>query len=523
MRLKTQSVLRGRNLFIQVGFSFLFLNLFSLSFATDCKSCHEAQPNSPIHHLLLSKHGDKQNPKSPQSKGQCISCHGDSEKHKNSPLKFSPEVSFGPRWMSKVEEQNQSCLSCHADNKTHISWINSSHNTENLTCANCHDSHSKTDKVLNKKTQVEVCTTCHKVQKSGIHALESMTPKNPKCTLCHDPHNRAEPQFQMLTNHSQGCRQCHDLSSMNDDSSVSNRAKSYHRVMNNANRTCIDCHVSVAHIDKKNFAQLKLGGQKLLETSLFYPGEKDRQWLLENHPGSQSLRQGRNCQQCHLGESQALSQGKPAQSLSESVKIRIETERLGEYFQIRLFWLGSDKDNQLSIMFDNGGNKEFTQLGCFSACHADLPGMSKDRDQGLSKYLNNSLKQERQIGMPKQKLDQAELDQLFQSNQYVSLWQIPLNPNAFSEFQAVIKSRILDAQYPNEQSDVSVKTRFNNGEWQVVINRPLKSLEKTIVSGAELTFAVALHGDGQSGRSHWVSLPMTLSVSGQDTQLMMSK
>ena len=51
----------------------------------------------------------------------------------------------------------------------------------------------------------------------------------------------------MRANHSAGCLTCHDLTRMSESDRVSDKAKSYHKVMTNPARTCIDCHDGVAH------------------------------------------------------------------------------------------------------------------------------------------------------------------------------------------------------------------------------------------------------------------------------------
>ena len=88
-----------------------------------------------------------------------------------------------------------------------------------LSCTTCHDIHTGRDKVLFTERQAEVCTTCHKNQKQGIHGLEEHVAKNPACTSCHNPHNHESAAGEMLANRSEGCRSCHDLVQMAADGS----------------------------------------------------------------------------------------------------------------------------------------------------------------------------------------------------------------------------------------------------------------------------------------------------------------
>ncbi|MCB1710871.1 MAG: hypothetical protein KDI10_19365 [Halioglobus sp.] len=42
-------------------------------------------------------------------------------------------------------------------------------------------------------------------------------------------------------------------------------------------------------------------------------------------------------------------------------------------------------------------------------------------------------------------------------------------------------------------------------------------MSKPFAPGGKYTFGVALHGAGNPGGKHWVSLPMTLSFDGDET------
>jgi hypothetical protein len=43
---------------------------------------------------------------------------------------------------------------------------------------------------------------------------------------------------------------------------------------------------------------------------------------------------------------------------------------------------------------------------------------------------------------------------------------------------------------------------------------------KTFIPGKRYTFGMALHGADRSGAEHWVSLPMTFSLDGDDTDFL---
>ena len=155
------------------------------------------------------KHGDVE--------AGCAGCHGASTTHTERPTMAAPDTSFGPRWSASVDAQDGQCLACHADNVAKH-WADALHMSNKLTCVTCHDMHANKDKALNPHTQAEVCTTCHKVQKEGIHSIEDITSDNPVCTTCHNPHDfkvggghgseESGIEHRLRTNNI--CQACHD-------------------------------------------------------------------------------------------------------------------------------------------------------------------------------------------------------------------------------------------------------------------------------------------------------------------------
>jgi predicted CXXCH cytochrome family protein len=158
----------------------------------------------------------------------------------------SPDTSFGPRWNASSARQDDQCLACHADNVARH-WQDALHMVNELTCVTCHDLHTANDAALNTRTQTGVCTRCHEAQKDGIHAIKELAGENPVCTTCHNPHADQRPLGVMLANRSRGCRGCHQPPDMQSSSSVSEKAKNYHKVMEQKDRTCLDCHRGIAH------------------------------------------------------------------------------------------------------------------------------------------------------------------------------------------------------------------------------------------------------------------------------------
>ncbi|RLA26382.1 MAG: hypothetical protein DRR11_19890, partial [Gammaproteobacteria bacterium] len=333
-----------------------------------CISCHDFGPESPVHAVMAGSHGTTGDAEAMKLRHGCEDCHGPSANHTSSPTQVSPGVSFGPRWSASSAAQDGTCLACHEENVAKH-WKDALHMVNNLTCVTCHDIHAETDLVLHSRKQAQVCTVCHKSQKQGVHGLQKMVKRNPACSTCHNPHDHESAKTEMLNNRSQGCRTCHNLVKMADSAKVSERAKSYHKIMVSTERTCIECHGGTAHAPTDSvtsFAPLPVNNKKV---TLFYPGKTTAEWLVENHPGSQPLRQGSGCQQCHRGEEAAMGQALAGEFQNVSRTVDVSFARDGDSLHLKLRWEGQRDDKTLSMMWGKDGNEAFRRGGCFAACH----------------------------------------------------------------------------------------------------------------------------------------------------------
>jgi len=483
-----------------------------------CTECHDPKISHPINSMLNSKHWSKGNKATPVNKDGCQSCHGVSNSHANTPTKIQPEISFGPRWTSSVEEQNDECLSCHVKTATHRQWQSGKHATQEVTCVTCHDLHTDIDPVRIKETQASVCTVCHKIQKHGIHAIAKNIAQNPPCSTCHNPHANPLPTVMMLENRSKGCRSCHDFEKMQKDSTVTAKAKSYHRVMAKEDRTCVDCHLGVAHVDKDNFGQVLAGGLTTISGYIFYPGQSDGDWLLEEHKGAQALRQGRNCRQCHFGDAKTMASKLTPKGIKPIISGNVTVKKSGGNMNIILNWQGSEHDKSVSIMFDNDQVDDFSHQGCWATCHSDLPKMSRDRGQDLKKYLLISQQRKRTVGTPSILHDDATLLAMRQKGQFVELWKASLSNGVV---ESIARSSILETRTKQPLAGLTASATFNEGSWTVTFSRPLLDTYKPIIPGEQITFGVAIHGDGESGGQHRVSLPLTISFDGVGTDFIL--
>lgn len=478
-----------------------------------CSNCHLPNLSEPIAAMHASVHWDTAKPDAPVNKGGCTACHGASEKHMAGPTRVQPDVSYGPRWTSSIDAQNASCLNCH-EAQTASGWAKGVHAKNDLTCSNCHNPHSAHPAARSASAQMQTCTVCHKVQKDGIHNLTKLVDENPPCTTCHDPHANPHPELMLLANRSEGCRACHDLQKMMADSSVSPRAQSYHKVMQSPDRTCIDCHRGVAHVDRNNFAAVLAGGFSSRPLTLFFPGQSDGGWLLSEHPGAQSLRQGRNCRQCHLGETQNMGERLAPAGVTPTVDIDLTFATDGDDMLVTVSWAGSPNDNDVAIMFSGDEVEDFAREGCWAACHSDMPGMTRARNGGVSKYLLVSRAQERSIGRPAVVKDKEALARMVSAGEYVELWVAKLDQGTLGSVDVY---RILDSMQPLPDAPVSATGSYADGRWRVTFRRAMDDARKPIVADRDYTLGVAIHGDGKSGAQHWVSLPVTVSLDGFDT------
>ena len=476
-----------------------------------CLGCHDFGPDSPVHPVIAGSHGEAITHPTDQQRG-CEDCHGPSGNHAKAPTQVSPGISFGPRWTASIADQDAQCLACHEDNVAKH-WSDALHMVNDLTCVTCHDIHQEKDRVLFEDSQAEVCEVCHKAQKQGIHGLESKLADNPPCTDCHNPHNHESAAGQMLGNRSEGCRTCHDLTQMAANPAVSAKANSYHKVMVQTDRTCLDCHQGIAHAPADSVPPMVPDATNKRTVTLFFPGQASTDWLLEAHPGSQPLRQGSNCQQCHRGEEAQMGENRGGTVSPSSREVDVSVASSAASLTVTLSWAGPADDSDIAIMWGDGGNEPFRRGGCFAACHSDLPGMARDRGQQTSKYLWASRSQQQMIGRPPIIKDRAELDALLADNNFVEMWRVQLAGGKLET------SALLDKVNFKPAQGMTVDTNYSNDRWRVTIVRPLGPVAelKNFNSDTRYTLGIALHGANNPGGQHWVSLPMTLSFRGFDT------
>ena len=460
--------------------------------------CHDYGKDSPVHAMLAGRHGSPDNEGAPMGQGGCEDCHGPSAAHARAPTRISPGVSFGPRWTASIADQDKQCLACHGEDAL-ARWHSALHMVNDLTCVTCHDIHQPTDKVLAEATQSEVCTTCHKVQKAGIHGLGG--DEDPACTRCHNPHDDSSPAHSMLTNRSEGCRSCHNLALMAESETASAKAISYHKVMVQPDRTCLDCHSEISHGPADAVAPMTPEARSERSLTLFYPGDIDREWLLSDHPGAQPFRQGRNCQQCHRGEEANMGAILAGDFTPASRVLDLAFTQAGDELQITVSWDGPPDDARLSFIWGDYQSPELERGACFAACHES------------GKYLPASLSQTRSVGRPAMAKSGEELQAMLDAGHFGEMWRVDL---ASGEVET---ARLLEKLHWQSSDLVNARASHANGHWTVSLKRSIAGdrYYKTLEGDERYTFGLSLNGARNPDGQHWVSLPLTLRFSGGDT------
>ncbi len=185
---------------------------YSKKGADTCLSCHDDAVALGVFH---TKHGQPADAASPFGKGQlqCEACHGPGGNHTKRVKKGEtrpPVIRFGRDSATPVSVQNGMCLGCHEKSMA-ADWHLGPHDSANVSCASCHDSHSPKDAVLATRTQADVCYTCHvaergQFQKPFAHPVRQ---GQLACSDCHAPHGTtAESQLKRATLNDT-CYECH--------------------------------------------------------------------------------------------------------------------------------------------------------------------------------------------------------------------------------------------------------------------------------------------------------------------------
>lgn len=183
----------------------------------ECVECHDEMEAKPILSIYQTRHGVRADPRTPA----CRDCHGESQAHarkdhpKSTPrppsdVPFSKVLGGAPIRSEQTARVDAVCLSCHSSGSQHL-WQGGRHESQGLSCVNCHVSHAPKDAVLIRKSQAETCYKCHQTQRAQSHQLSRhpLSGGEVACTDCHNPHGTVSPKLLTADSVNDNCYTCH--------------------------------------------------------------------------------------------------------------------------------------------------------------------------------------------------------------------------------------------------------------------------------------------------------------------------
>ncbi len=176
-----------------------------------CTKCHDENDDFPILKIGKTRHGTRADSSTPS----CVSCHGASDRHINKPEgvkdRPKPDVLFKGPAKAEASVQSATCLTCHQKDSMRTHWAGSAHDSRDVSCTGCHQVHAAHDNVRDKRTQPEVCFSCHKKQRAEVNrpSHHPVLEGKVSCSDCHNPHGSVGPKLMKRDNVVNTCYQCH--------------------------------------------------------------------------------------------------------------------------------------------------------------------------------------------------------------------------------------------------------------------------------------------------------------------------
>ncbi|HYX64533.1 MAG TPA: DmsE family decaheme c-type cytochrome, partial [Burkholderiales bacterium] len=175
-----------------------------------CTRCHDAEDNPALMDIGKTRHGTLADGRTPT----CTSCHGASEAHMNpgaATKRPKPDRTFTKNSLTPIAERNEACMSCHRRDSNRAHWEGSAHQARDVACTSCHQIHTQHDAVRERRTQPEVCFTCHKEQRTMINRPSRHPIPEGKvvCSDCHNPHGSVGPKLVKRDSVNDTCYTCH--------------------------------------------------------------------------------------------------------------------------------------------------------------------------------------------------------------------------------------------------------------------------------------------------------------------------
>ncbi len=156
-----------------------------------CLSCHGGDKMAV---MADTPHGNLDTPHTPYAQQGCESCHGPGSIHVSRvgggagrPILLSFEGT------GDVPAQNAACQNCHAQQLGELdalAWEGSLHATADMSCQDCHQSHSLERPMADQATQQANCAGCHRRQIDSHPRFENagILFDTLSCSTCHNVH-----------------------------------------------------------------------------------------------------------------------------------------------------------------------------------------------------------------------------------------------------------------------------------------------------------------------------------------------
>lgn len=255
-----------KKLFLMLALAGCLLLLGAMAFAVDgnnvgdgkCKECHEdnAKAFSLTVHAKAGAYGFKDI--------GCESCHGPASGHVadgNKSAIINPAQIDG-------EAASATCLKCHSKDKKQMFWHGSVHENQKLSCVACHKVHGGNDKLLAKKTETDLCFSCHSnvradMLKRSKHPMrDSSSPTTEgkmTCSSCHNAHGAKGEKLIDAKSFNDKCYECHgekkapvvwEHSPVKEDCLTchnSHGSSNDKMLVNKVPRLCQQCHMQGRH------------------------------------------------------------------------------------------------------------------------------------------------------------------------------------------------------------------------------------------------------------------------------------
>jgi hypothetical protein len=284
-------------------------------------------------------------------------------------------------------------------------------------------------------------------------------------------------------------------------------------------------------------ADVDWNGVEAKTVKVFYPGVASWEFMGDKDHGTgaapvKTLKKG--CSECHVGEtgeydinadaiiagthkkskSGAPLEPQPIAGAKGFIDVKVQAAYDADNFYLRLQWAGSgasvkdaalaanDKADRISVQIADKIST-FRNYGCYITCHDDQEGMPANR--GAETHLYGYYTRDK--GAVK---DKATLDGYRSKGQFMDLWIASFAGNEVkTEDESVLDDRTAD------NNDLTAAGSFENGAYTVVITRKLATGDANdiaLVEGTPFSIGIAVHDNGNGGRKHYTSFPVSIGL-----------